>query len=104
MNASKGDAAVLRPSAEITCEGGAAALRRELGALIDRGRVSIALHLDGVTFLDSDGITALLACQREARRRGGEIVIVDPSPGVARTIRLVRIDQLFPIVITTERD
>jgi anti-sigma B factor antagonist len=98
MIAGKAKPAELRPTGDIACEGGATALRRDLFEMIERGQVSIALRLDGVAFLDSDGITALLACQREAVRRGGGIVIVDPSPGVERTLRLVRLGQVFPIV------
>ncbi|GAA1029491.1 hypothetical protein GCM10009557_18150 [Virgisporangium ochraceum] len=48
----------------------------------------VSVDLAGIRFLDSSGIRALLLCQRQARDRGGELVVVDARPGVLRVLEI----------------
>lgn len=58
----------------------------------------VALHLAGVTFVNSAGIAVLVQLQRMAAPRGVEVVLVTPSPAVVRPLQLTGLWHRFPIV------
>jgi anti-anti-sigma factor len=49
----------------------------------------LVLDLHGVTFLDSDGITALLECRNHADEVGMRFEVRNAPPNVARKLELV---------------
>lgn len=64
----------------------------ELGP--DRGLV---IDLDGLTFCDSSGITAVLVARRLADAAGARLALAAVPGRVARTFELVGLDQVFTI-------
>jgi anti-anti-sigma factor len=52
----------------------------------------VSLELSEISFLDSSGLSAILAFAR-SRNGGGPLVILNPSEPVARVLELTRIDQ-----------
>ncbi|MCR6032788.1 anti-sigma factor antagonist [Nocardioides sp. zg-579] len=52
------------------------------------GCSSVVLDLDGVTFIDCTGLSALLACQQEVAASGGTLSVAALSAAVTRVIEL----------------
>jgi anti-anti-sigma factor len=58
----------------------------------------VELHLGGITFLNSGGISVLVQLQRMAAPRGIDVALVAPSPAVTRPLQLTGLWHRFPIV------
>jgi stage II sporulation protein AA (anti-sigma F factor antagonist) len=57
--------------------------------LLDRPHLHrVELRLDGVTFMNSAGLAVLVQGQRMAQPRAIDLVLVDPTPAVARPLQL----------------
>jgi len=55
----------------------------------------IDVNLAEVTFMDSSGINALMACRAEAAPAGCRITISHPAPTVHRVLTVTGVSQLF---------
>ncbi|GGK28537.1 hypothetical protein GCM10010124_21530 [Pilimelia terevasa] len=55
----------------------------------------IALNMRAVTFIDSVGISALVACFQAAGVSGTALVVAEPSPNVHRTLWVTGLHGLF---------
>ena len=55
----------------------------------------IDVNLAEVTFMDSSGINALMACRAEAAPTGCRITISHPRPMVHRVLTVTGVNQLF---------
>jgi anti-sigma B factor antagonist len=53
----------------------------------------VRLHLGRVTFIDSTGIRVIVRADRDLRSDGGRLVIVSPSPAVARLLEITALDE-----------
>ncbi|MET8094192.1 STAS domain-containing protein [Micromonospora sp. NPDC005220] len=61
-------------------------------------RPVLQLELSGLRLLSAAGVRALLAAHLRVRARGGELVLVDPSPVVARVLRVSGLHRVMPIL------
>ncbi len=68
----------------------------ELLAAVER-EPRIAVDLAAVTFMDSQGLAALLRARQEAERRGGELRLEQVSPRVLKLLQLTRMDTVFAL-------
>jgi len=64
--------------------------------------VNAIIDMAGVTFIASVGISMLLQCRKQLTAAGAKVVLLGPTPEVARTLHTARIDKLFPIVDSLE--
>lgn len=71
-------------------------------ALLDGGVNWLVMDLSEVNFIDSAGLGALVAIQKRARQAGGDVALAGPSKDIQTSIRLVRLDRVFPIHDHTE--
>jgi anti-sigma B factor antagonist len=62
----------------------------------------IVLDLTAVTFLDSTGLTAMVAALNRARERGGSMTLVGPSGMVRRVLAITELDRVFAIYDTLD--
>ncbi|QIJ66022.1 STAS domain-containing protein [Streptomyces sp. JB150] len=60
----------------------------------DDGRTVLA-DLSGVTFLDSAGLTCLIAAYRTARNTGARLALIAPSRPVLDLLRLTGVDRVL---------
>ena len=88
------DRAVLSFSGEIDYAV-AARFREALIDLAEAGVAHLDLDLEGVTFLDSRGLSVLLAARQRALRQGGSLQVVATSPQVLRVLRLTGLHHLL---------
>lgn len=64
-------------------------------------RPVLQLDLSGLRLLSATGVRTLLAAHLRVRARGGELVLVDPSPVVARVLRVSGLHRVMPILELT---
>jgi anti-sigma B factor antagonist len=74
-----------------------AELYEQFSELIRDGMQRISLHLAEVTFMDSTGLSVLVALQKRTQALGGEFVIFSPSPQLRRLFALASLDSYFTI-------
>ncbi len=74
----------------------------EIQAAIDAGFVRIVLDLKTLQFANSTALGAMLTAQKRTAQFGGGIATVNPQPGVARTLRLLGLDQKISLRASLE--
>jgi anti-sigma B factor antagonist len=77
-------------------------LSDRLNRAIDAGRTRIVLDFSGVEFIDSTGLSVLLAALRRVGLQDGALVIVCTNPTVLRLFEITRLDVTFDIVDTRD--
>ncbi len=60
----------------------------------------VVFDLEGVRFIDSSGIGALLSCMRQMRQRQGEMRLCGLSGTVIALFELMRLDRVFTLCAT----
>src|SRR5437879_2459421 len=70
-------------------------LRRAVDALVDDGHARLVIDLEGVSFVDSSGIGALIAGLKRARGAGGELRIAAAGEPVLTVLKLTTIDRVL---------
>jgi anti-anti-sigma factor len=73
------------------------ALSDALDAQLSGGIRELTADLSGLHFADSASLRQLLLTARTLRERGGDLVLLNPQPSVARILDLLGIDQLVTV-------
>jgi anti-sigma B factor antagonist len=73
------------------------ALRSKLKQLIDGGQQRIILDLGEVTYIDSVGLSTLVASYTSARRAGGDLKLLRLPRGVHQLLQITRLSTVFEI-------
>ncbi|MFG3009571.1 STAS domain-containing protein [Streptomyces cinerochromogenes] len=73
----------------------ASRLADALQPLVLTGGHSLLVDLSDVTFLDSTGLTCLIAVYRTARSTGARVALIAPSARVRRMLALTGTDQVL---------
>jgi anti-anti-sigma factor len=76
---------------------GAAAIDLQFTVLTSSDRTFTIVDLAAVEFLASIGISTLVRSAKAAGLRGGNLVLLNPQPNVARVLASTRIDQVLPV-------
>lgn len=77
-------------------------LEEELLRLLDEGHHRLIVDLSEVTYVNSGGLRCLVTIWRQARERGGNIVLCGLSERIAHVFQIVGFDKVF--VIYPNRD
>ena len=72
-------------------------VRVRLTTLVDRGRVRLVLDLDGVMYIDSSGLGALVTAMKHARAAGGDIKLCGVASDVRALFEMTRLDKVLSI-------
>jgi anti-sigma B factor antagonist len=72
-------------------------VRKQLIGIIDAGQGKLILDLAGVGFMDSSGLSVLVSAYKAVRSKGGDMVLLSPTPTVQALIELTRLHQVFEI-------
>ncbi|MFZ4894222.1 STAS domain-containing protein [Plantibacter sp. Mn2098] len=73
----------------------APALRSAVVSALAEGRSKVVIDLAEVTFMDSAGLGALIACLKTARQVGGDVRISAPSEQVSMVLSLSNVDRIL---------
>jgi anti-sigma B factor antagonist len=66
-----------------------------VSALTRHGLADVVIDLDAVTFVDSHGLSTLLASHREATQRDMTFRVVNLQPAVAKLFRITGVDAVL---------
>jgi anti-sigma B factor antagonist len=75
-------------------------LREKLSSLIESGTYRLILDLEGVEFLDSTGLGALIGVLKRVRAHDGSIDIVCTQSRILRIFKITSLDKVFKIYDT----
>jgi anti-sigma B factor antagonist len=75
-------------------------LRERLLAVLTEKSARLILDLSGLTFMDSTGISVLVATERRAFALGGSLSLAGLQKVVARVLHITSLDRHFPIFAT----
>ena len=76
----------------------APSLRGDLRHLVEEtGALVVVVDLEGVTFLDSSALGALVGVFRRLRERNGQLRIVQPRTAAARIFELTGLDAVLDL-------
>jgi anti-sigma B factor antagonist len=70
-------------------------LRAALDALFAEGGSSVVLDLQGISFIDSSGLAALIYAYKEAAARDGRVTLRDPTPTVIDLVKIAGLADRF---------
>lgn len=73
------------------------ALRTKLKQLLKAGQQRIILNLEEVTYVDSVGLSSLVAGYTSARSMGGELKLLHLPRGVQQLLQITRLSTVFDI-------
>jgi len=74
------------------------AITREALAAFEEGAPRVALDLDSLVRLDTDGVRGLITLLRRSREVGGEVALRVTRPELIRSLSVMALDRLFPMV------
>jgi anti-sigma B factor antagonist len=100
------DTTVVRPEGNLNMAS-AAELRTAVEQAILEGPPRVVVDLEGVPFIDSSGLGALIGCLKTARDHGGDLRIASPAAQVAMVLKLSNVDRVLlssPSVEAAYRD
>jgi anti-sigma B factor antagonist len=80
----------------------ASELKEAFARCIDAGRIRIIVDLAETTFVDSSGLSVLMAACKRLRSRGGTLAMVNLNETIARILQITGLDQTFTILPTRE--
>ena len=72
-------------------------LKEALAAAMDEGCGRIAIDLEGVDFMDSSGLGALVGGLRRAKEASVALVVVGPREQILKVFRITGLDKVFPV-------
>jgi len=65
--------------------------------LLERGKSSLVLNLSGVRYVDSSGLGQLITIWTSIGNRGGQLILLRPSPQVHAQLQMTKLDTVFTI-------
>ena len=71
--------------------------RAQLGTVVMDGGARLVLDLSGVTFVDSMALSVLVSALKLARKEGGDLVLLKPTPSVRSLLAVTSLDRIFLI-------
>lgn len=66
-------------------------------AMIDPAATRVVFDLQGVKFIDSSGLGALISCLRQLNARRGDLRLCSLTPTVEALLALMRMNRVFQI-------
>ena len=76
----------------------ASSLSNPLKELLADGRSSLILNLSALSYVDSSGLGQLITVWTSISKRGGQFILVRPSPQVRKQLEITKLDTVFTIL------
>jgi anti-sigma B factor antagonist len=90
-----GSVTILDLKGRLVCEDGDRALMDAVNAVVKRGELQVLINLEGVPWIDSAGIGALVAKFVTVRKRGGSLKLVNLKARTEQPLRVTRLMTIF---------
>ena len=91
-----GDVFILRCNGRIVSVDDCAVLRERVGNMLP-GTPNIVVNLEGVDYVDSEGVGMLVGLLVSARNRAGELKLASPCQRVTDLLRRTSLDTVFRV-------
>lgn len=91
------DVTIIRIDEDRIDAGSAAEMKNTLFSIIDEGNRHLAVDLSKVLFVDSSGLSSLVALKRRVSPAGGKIGIWGLTPNVRSLFELTQLYKVFEI-------
>ncbi len=98
-----GDVTLLDIRGRVTLGPETEALRSKVRELIEAGRRKLLLDLGEVTYIDSVGLSTLVASFTSARKQGGDVKLLHLPRGVHQLLQITRLSTVFDIYDDVEK-
>jgi anti-sigma B factor antagonist len=76
----------------------ASSLINPLKELLADGRSNLILDLSAVSYVDSSGLGQLITIWTSIGKRGGQLILLCPSPRVRDQLAITKLDTVFTII------
>jgi anti-sigma B factor antagonist len=80
-----------------------AAFKKTVARLLEDGRLHLLIDLQGLKFLDSSGLGALVRALTGSQKEGGQTKLVHVGPHVRKLLQMTKLDSVFEIHDDLER-
>lgn len=77
-------------------------LKSYINTLLEKETLNIAMNLAQVTYLDSGALNVLIYSHNTLRKRGGNLVLIEPNEYVKDVLEVVGLNRLVKIFSTEE--
>jgi anti-sigma B factor antagonist len=72
-------------------------LRARIEELVHLGTQRLVVDLQDVGFMDSSGLSVLVACMKRMREAGGDLAVACPNGSILKVFTVTGLDRLFTI-------
>jgi anti-sigma B factor antagonist len=76
----------------------ASSLLNPLKELLADGRSKLILDLSALSYVDSSGLGQLISLWTSIGKRGGQLILLRPSPRVREQLEITKLDTVFTII------
>jgi anti-sigma B factor antagonist len=94
-------AAVLEVSGDLDITTSSALTERLLG-LVHDGERRVVIDLEGVRFIDSSGLAALVLGRNEAHQQGTTLALVTTNSGTRKLLTISQLDEVLPLFTSVD--
>ncbi|HLW62521.1 MAG TPA: STAS domain-containing protein [Flavobacterium sp.] len=77
-------------------------LKSYVNTLLEKEIYNIAMNLAKVTYLDSGALNVLIYCHNTLRKKGGNLVLIEPNEYVGDVLEVVGLNKLVKIYLKEE--
>jgi len=92
-----GRVTILTVSGDLVIGEAEATFKKAVTRLLEEGRVFLLVDLEGVRFLDSSGLGALVRALTNAQKEGGQTKLLHAGPQIRKLLEMTRLDSVFEI-------
>ncbi len=76
---------------------GAPELTSLLASVVENGPAEVMVECSGLSFIDSSGLSVLIAAQKRLTERGARLVVRSPRPNVLKVIEITRLGEYLNV-------
>ena len=68
-----------------------------LASVVEKGPAEVMVECSGLSFIDSSGLSVLIAAQKRLTERGARLVVRSPRPNVLKVIEITRLGEYLNV-------
>lgn len=92
-----GEVLVVSPLEERLDAAAAGEFKARMADLLRQGHSKVVINLEGVNFMDSSGLTAIVSTLKTIGQQGGQMAVCGVSDNLQTLFRLTRLDRVFRV-------
>ncbi len=73
------------------------AFKKTVTRLLEEGHVNLLVDLQGVGFIDSSGLGALVRALTNSQKEGGQTKLLHAGPQIRKLLEMTKLDSVFEI-------